>query len=66
MSVSFAGGNTLFVNGEYDKATIYNAAGAVVAEGRQGKAFNMAGKAAGTYIVKVDTANGMKTFKVAK
>ena len=66
VSVSFAGGNTLFVNGEYDKATIYNAAGAVVAEGRQGKAFNMAGKAAGTYIVKVDTANGMKTFKVAK
>lgn len=66
VGVSFAGGNTLFVNGEYDKATVYNAAGAVVAEGCQGKAFNMAGKAAGTYIVKVETANGTRTFKVAK
>ncbi len=66
VGVKLTEGGALFVTGEYNKATIYNAAGAVVAEGGQGKAFNMAGKAAGAYIVKVDTANGTKTFKVAK
>ena len=66
VGVKLTASGALFVTGEYGKAAVYNAAGAVVAEGGQGKAFNMAGKASGTYIVKVDTANGTKTFKVAK
>ncbi len=66
VGVSFGNGGMLYVNGEYHKATVYNASGSVVAEGGQGKAFNLGANASGVYVVKVETASGLKTFKVAR
>lgn len=60
------GGGVLVVTGEYDRAELYNAAGTLVAGGGQGKAFSLAGQPAGTYIVKVTTADGVKSFKFAR
>ena len=65
VSVELTKGGTLYVNGEYQKASVYNAAGQLVAEGRQGKALHLGG-ANSAYIVKVLTADGSKTFKIAK
>ena len=59
-------GGTLVVTGEYSRADIYTAQGALIATGGQGKAFNISGQPAGAYIVKVTTANGVKTFKIAR
>lgn len=66
VSISYAGGNLVYINGEYTSAKVYAANGALVATVAQGTPANLAGKAAGTYIVKVETAKGEKTFKVAK
>ena len=66
VSISYAGGNLVYINGEYTSAKVYAANGALVATVAQGTPANLAGKAAGTYIVKVETAKGKKTFKVAK
>ena len=65
VSISYKG-NVLCVNGEYDRADIYNAQGALIAQLGQGVAYNLGAQPAGTYIVKVTTANGVKTFKVAR
>lgn len=66
VSISYAGGNLVYINGEYTSAKVYAANGTLVATVAQGTPANLAGKAAGTYIVKVETAKGEKTFKVAK
>lgn len=66
VSISYAGGNLVYINGEYTSAKVYAANGALVATVAQGTPANLAGKAAGTYIVKVETAKGEKTFKVVK
>ena len=66
VSIRYAGGNLVYINGEYTSAKVYAANGALVATVAQGTPANLAGKAAGTYIVKVETAKGEKTFKVAK
>ncbi len=59
-------GGLLVVTGEYDRADVYNAQGALVATGGQGKMFNMEGNPAGAYIVKVTTADGVKSYKFAR
>ena len=59
-------GGLLVVTGEYDRADVYNAQGALVATGGQGKAFSMEGNPAGAYIVKVTTADGVKSYKFAR
>lgn len=59
-------GSVLCVNGEYNKAEVYNAQGAIIAQLGQGEAYNLGAQPAGAYIVKVTTANGVKTFKVAR
>lgn len=66
VSISYAGGNLVYINGEYTSAKVYAANGALVATVAQGTPANLAGKAAGTYIVKVETAKGEKTFKIVK
>ena len=66
VSIRYAGGNLVYINGEYTSAKVYAANGALVATVAQGTPANLAGKAAGTYIVKVETAKGEKTFKVVK
>lgn len=66
VSAKIMKGGMLYVNGEYTKATVYNAAGTLVGAIGQGQALNMGGNAAGTYIVKVDTPAGVKTFKVLR
>ena len=66
VSISYAGGNLVYINGEYTSAKVYAANGALVATVAQGTPGNLAGQAAGTYIVKVETAKGEKTFKVVK
>lgn len=66
VSVDYRNSGNLFVNGEYDNATIYDAAGKQLMSGKQGRAFNMSQLPSGTYVVKVQTANGTKSFKVAR
>lgn len=58
-------GGNLYVNGLYRRACVYDAAGKLVAQGGQGHAFNLSAKAGGIYVVKVETAQGVKAFKVA-
>lgn len=65
VDIDYTGG-MLYVNGEYTRADIYNAQGALIDTGVQGKAFNMSSLPAGAYIVKVTTADGTKAFKVAR
>lgn len=65
VSVNWRGGD-LTVSGDYDRACVYNAAGALVAGGAQGSALGMAAAAKGTYIIKVATAQGVKSFKIMK
>lgn len=59
-------GDVLVVTGKYNKAELYSATGALIANGGQGKAFSLAGQPAGAYIVKVTTADGVKSFKFAR
>lgn len=66
VSIDYRAGGSLFVNGEYNDATIYNAAGARIMGGKQGTKFDMNALPTGTYIVKVNTATGDKTFKVVR
>lgn len=63
VSVNSRGG-ILVVNGEYSRADVYTATGALIATGGQGKVFNIGGQPAGAYIVKVATADGTRSFKV--
>ena len=65
VGIDYRGGQ-LVVTGEYDRADVYNAQGALVATGGQGKMFNMEGNPAGAYIVKVTTADGVKSYKLAR
>lgn len=66
ISITYNRGSMLYINGEYDKAEVFNASGTKVAQGRQGKAFNMSGMPSDTYLIKVESAGGDKTFKVVK
>ena len=63
VDVDFRGGQ-LFVNGLYKNATVYDAMGREVAAGGQGRSFNLASQPSGVYIVKVDTKEGTRTFKI--
>lgn len=65
VDIDYTGG-MLYVNGEYTRADIYSAQGSLIDTGGQGKAFNLSSQPAGAYIVKVTTADGTKTFKVAR
>lgn len=65
VDIDYTGG-MLYVNGEYTRADIYSAQGSLIDMGGQGKAFNLGSQPAGAYIVKVTTADGTKTFKVAR
>ena len=64
--VDYRRGGELFVNGIYQEATIYDAAGKMIAQGKQGKSFNLSNQPNGIYLVKVTTAKGAKTFKVTR
>lgn len=66
VSVDYRRGGNLYVNGEYSKATLYDAAGRELMSGVQGQAFNVNRLPGGSYIVKVSTANGEKSFKIAR
>ena len=66
VTITYNRGAMLYINGEYDKAEIFSASGAKVAQGKQGKAFNMSGMPSDTYIIKVETENGDRTFKIVK
>lgn len=66
VKIDYRRGGALFVNGEYSRATIYDAAGKQVAQGGQGKSFNLTGMPSGVYVVKVNTAHGTQSFKVAR
>lgn len=59
-------GQHLFVNGRYSMATLYDAAGHQVARGGQGYVFALSNMPAGTYIVRVVTAEGEKSFKFVR
>lgn len=66
VSVDLHADGTLYVNGLYTKAWLYNAAGVLNATAVQGQTLSVKTLPAGTYIVKVETKDGVKTFKVAK
>ncbi len=66
VSIDYRACGTLFVDGEYASAQLYNVSGALLDGGKQGKIFSLANRANGTYIVKVNTAEGVKSFKVVK
>lgn len=66
VNVKFAGRNLVYITGEYSSADVYAADGTLVSRVGQGTPVNLSGCSAGTYVVKVQTADGEKTFKVAK
>lgn len=66
VNVKFAGRNFVYITGEYSSADVYAADGTLVSRVGQGTPVNLSGRSAGTYVVKVQTADGEKTFKVAK
>lgn len=66
VSINYQGGNQLFVNGIYSKATIYNTAGQKLQTIGQGSTFNMSQLSKGTYIVNVEGQNGKQSFKIMK
>ena len=66
MNVRFSGRNFVYITGEYSSADVYAADGTLVSRVCQGTPVNLSGRSAGTYVVKVQTADGVKTFKVAK
>lgn len=59
-------GNILKIFGNYIHANIYGADGMLVKGGSKGATFDLGKLPAGTYIIKVATMNGVKTFKVAR
>ncbi len=66
LGVDYRSCGTLFVDGQYNSAELYSVNGALLDSGKQGKVFNLANRANGTYIVKVNTADGVQSFKVVK
>ena len=64
--VVYRGGNTVYITGEYSKAELFNANGMRIAVAGQGSTLNLSGCAKGAYVVKVTTANGVQTVKIAK
>lgn len=66
VDISYTRGGTLYVNGEYNSVEVFNSSGMAVASGKQGKAFGTAALPTGTYIVKVNTDNGVKTYKIVR
>lgn len=66
VGVDLRAGGQLYINGEYTRATVYNVAGVEVARVAQGQPARLASQPAGTYVVKVVTPQGERTFKVAK
>ncbi len=64
--VDYRSNGMLFVDGQYNSAELYSASGALLDSGKQGKVFSLANRANGTYIVKVSTGEGVKSFKVVK
>lgn len=65
VSINWRGGD-LTVSGDYERADVYTTAGALVASGAQGNALGLTAATRGTYIVKVTTATGVKSFKIMK
>lgn len=59
-------GNTIRIKGNWLYANVYTASGTVVTGGNRGASFNIGNFPSGTYIVKVATADGVKSFKLAK
>lgn len=66
VGIDYRQSGNLYVNGEYNEAVVYNVAGQMIATGKQGTAFSLATQPAGTYIVKVSTSKGTKSFKIVK
>ena len=66
VTLTYSRGGTAIINGNYSKAELYNAAGVLMAKGKKGTAFNMSSMPAGTYIVKVKTDEGDKSYKIVK
>lgn len=66
VSIDWRRGDNLYINGEYNRADIYSASGALIKSGAQGHAFNMNNVPTGTYIVRVTTDKGTQSFKIAK
>lgn len=66
VTVSRKNGCTLNVSGDYLRAEVYNAAGALVMSGSQNSEMNLTNMADGTYIVKVTTAEGARSYKIVK
>lgn len=65
VSINWRGGD-ITVNGNYDRAEVYSAAGALLSSGAQGDKLGLKAQAGGTYIIKVTTAQGVKSFKIMK
>ncbi len=59
-------GSNLFIDGRFSSAEVYDAAGHRVARGGQGHVFNLSNMPNGTYIVRVATAEGEKSFKFTR
>lgn len=66
VGIDWRGRSLLTVKGDYSRADVYSTSGALLMSGGQGRTFNLSRMPNGTYIVKVTTANGVKSFKVAK
>lgn len=65
VNVSWRGG-ALNISGDYSRAEVYSAAGALVASGSQSDASGVSALAGGTYIIKVTTETGVKSFKIMR
>ena len=59
-------GNKAIVRGAYLAVSLYDASGKYLKSVGQRQAIDLSAMPAGTYILRVATAAGVKTFKVAK
>ena len=64
VGISYNRGSVLYINGQYQQADLYDITGSLVATGKQGKTFDTGNLPTGTYVVKVTTSKGVKTYKI--
>ena len=63
--VSF-NGRTLIIKGVYQEAKVFDAKGALVAQAKQGQPIKLSGESDGVYMVTVQYADGMHSYKITK
>lgn len=64
VGISYNRGSVLYINGQYRQADLFDTSGSLVATGKQGKTFDTGSLPSGTYVVKVTTDEGTKTYKI--